>query len=893
MNTATLWITSDVCNIREQTMIITPKASGRQLVRVSLPLPRELLAEGQGIAVSDGREDTWAAVRSLTWHPTQGDGPRWVRRALLSFVYEFADLSPVSFELSPSESDCADATGFPVTTAIEDEAVVLRYAHGPELTLRPLAPSRESQTAPRLETVEENACFRWYRFHLMDRVWPRILEVRVGVLGMVTLVLHVQGRLEENGSAPDLGWAVSGIAAPGVLVSGETQRPLGDAPLSHSYAEGAGSELLFADGSYRLSHPAAPLKLRGRVEVSEGPEIDYRYWRCLETDEVPFQPTAWERAEVVIAPTALPLPTSTLESPHDLSVDWSWWDELYQTGPPLELQAYPELSALMEYHHRAIIRSAVRGDDWGNITSFADDRSSGQERGMNRLNHCPPIFQEGYRSGDRRLVEAAVLWCDNMYDRTIWWGADHPGGTRYPNSTTVWRSNSSVNFCTKGYDSFLIAYEHTGDPRMLEALEGQVAFASETVHAHQGECRNIGDVRDFVRLHRYTGEARHLEHALRLFTELRTRLSTGDLFDQGGRPLEQDPPFIASDHDGSHHGYAKPYIIGYALAGLPELVPLAPREPKLREVVRAVADFIATSQDPLGGWRYPHPRSPSINLSQGAEHAWQLVQADGLLGADQRHLDAVERVLRQRLQTWRLTGRIASGLGGWEYADGEPGPGESPAERYRSPDERDSRRDYDLGQPTLGTAPPEALVYLPEVLRFYLKHRPAERLLAEPGRDEPLGRFLARLEPGAASSLEPAVYPVTVDTDLDLDQMVQAAGLQRIGQQLTAANFPHPRQGQIRVDLQLHGFGRSLSTEGALEEMARLGCRPATAPELIALAATHDKLPDEFIVALGSSWLAPDGRTYVVFLVPSARRLVPYSRNCGWVSGSQFACVKQ
>ena len=31
--------------------------------------------------------------------------------------------------------------------------------------------------------------------------------------------------------------------------------------------------------------------------------------------------------------------------------------------------------------------------------------------------------------------------------------------------------------------------------------------------------------------------------------------------------------------------------------------------PKVRDMVRAVADFMAGSQDPVGGWRYPHPRS--------------------------------------------------------------------------------------------------------------------------------------------------------------------------------------------------------------------------------------------------------------------------------------------
>ena len=62
-------------------------------------------------------------------------------------------------------------------------------------------------------------------------------------------------------------------------------------------------------------------------------------------------------------------------------------------------------------------------------------------------------------------------WCDNFHDLSIWWGPDRTGGTRYNNIRAMnrkpidddrhfmWRSNSAVDFCTKGYCSFLLAYE--------------------------------------------------------------------------------------------------------------------------------------------------------------------------------------------------------------------------------------------------------------------------------------------------------------------------------------------------------------------------------------------------------------------------------------------------
>ena len=191
----------------------------------------------------------------------------------------------------------------------------------------------------------------------------------------------------------------------------------------------------------------------------------------------------------------------------------------------------------------------------------------------------------------------------------------------------MWRSERSVNFCTKGYDAFWLAWEETGDPRMREALDAQVAYAAKFIHADTGECRNIGDVRDFIRLYRYTGERRYLDEALRLFRELRNKLSTGHLFDQGGKPLDPDPPFIDEDQRGLKVGYAKPYIIGYALAGLPELIAVRARRAEADATVRAVANFLADSQDPIGGWRYPHPRSSAVIVSQGLEHAWQITQA--------------------------------------------------------------------------------------------------------------------------------------------------------------------------------------------------------------------------------------------------------------------------
>ncbi|NWG13555.1 MAG: hypothetical protein HXY20_08485 [Acidobacteria bacterium] len=676
----------------------------------------------------------------------------------MTFPFEFRDRAPVRFTFKSGKAGPPKAAIRTLTCQFEGESLRLTGPDGPMLRVRLLAPVRSSGAPRRVEVVESNAFFHWQRVHWPDPNWPRVIEVRADALGRVVVVAHLQRNLSGDGRVPDFGWEIETRASPATLRTGRSAVAVSGSIGRHFFQHGQSCALVFEGERWRIEHPTAALKRRGRVEVHTNAAggLVYRYWRCTADERVPMQQAAWRRAEFVVSPADQAPLTATLETSHEVQCDWRLWDELYACGPPLNLSDQPVLAELVRYHHGAIVRSMAVGDDWGNVTSYTDSQEHGAAFGMNRLNHCPSILEEAWRTGDRRLREAALLWCDNFHDLTIWWGKPQRGGTRYNNviaqgrtppdddRTYMWRSNDAVHFCTKGYDAFLLAYEETGDPRMWEAFTAQLAYAAEHVHA-LSETRNVGDVRDFVRLHRFTGQADHLEQALRLFRELRTRLSTGDLFDQGGERLESELPFIEEDTVGLRHGYAKPYIIGYALAGLPELARLAPDEPKLRDVVRAVADFLADSQDPVGGWRYPHPRSSRLLLANSMEQAWQLVQADRLLGPQESHLNAIERVLRQRLHGWRKTGKVFSSLTGWELATGKVKTNTELYALYAKPTDRDPARDYDEGRPELGTCPPEGLVYLPEVLAFYLKHRPAARLLAPPRADEPLGKVLARI----------------------------------------------------------------------------------------------------------------------------------------------------
>ena len=733
---------------------VSPASIGKQLVRTSLPLPRGFLSTNQTLIVRAGHGPESVGLRVLSWHPVTNVEPRTARRALVTFPYRFADLKPVMFTLETTKAHSERTRNLAVTLLAKGESFQLVWTDGRKMEVKLIAPPRTSSEPPSVETVEANQFFRWQRLHFPDPQWPRVIESRLDSAGGVVLVAHLQCGSTNDIFAPELGWELATPAKSVRLRSGESLTSAADKPLRHSFAEG-GEATCLLDDWLSVYHPTAPLKRRGGVEIVPGTNgfWTYRYLRCRAEDKVPMQLKSWQRAEMVIAPPALAKLTSSLTSAHQVEPGRKLWSALYGDLDPLS-GLPPVLNELVRYHRDAVVRSAAVGDDFGNITSYSDSSAHGASFGMNRLNHGGAIFETGWRSGDRRLTEAGLLWCDNFHDQSIWWGEPEPGGTRYvnivamnrtpPTRDYMWRSDDSVNFCTKGYDCFWLAWEETGDPRMMDALRVQTAYAAQHIHANQGECRNIGDVRDFIRLYQYTGEQQHLDQSLRLFRELRTKLSTGHLFDQGGRPLDPDPPFIEEDQGGLKVGYAKPYIIGYALAGLPELIPFAPNEPDLKETVRAVADFLAATVDPVGGWRYPHPRSSGVIMGQGLEHAWHLTQAARALGPEPKWLDAIELVLRARIHGWQSTGKVFSGLVGWEMSTGKVKDPKELYGLYQKPGDRDASRDYREGNVSFGAAPPEGIVYFEEVLGYYLQHRPIARLLAEPKPDEPLGLVLAR-----------------------------------------------------------------------------------------------------------------------------------------------------
>ncbi|HOJ67173.1 MAG TPA: hypothetical protein PK379_07955 [Candidatus Hydrogenedentes bacterium] len=730
-----------------------------RVVRGSLPFPVGM-SRGEDIVVYLDDHPIDADIRVLTRHPDEIGS---IRRALITFRYSpgaFPD-TPSKIRFIPERSPAKNARLLPETPVRQQGEFTgelgryrldftrsgVRVFQDGELAWEasPFSPGSFENAPVWTEVIEKGRWYLWVRQFQWNKSWPRILEARLDILGNAVLIARLQKRENEDGYCPAFGWTIrlSQAKAP---VSQER----------HDFTDG--TPWCLPVGNLNVSFPVAHRYRKGIVSVGPGEGhngIQMTYYRSTGEDRVPLQPFAWRAATVALGPDVATL-DNLLEDSSPFRPDPAQWRQVY---PDVDQKTWsPELETVRAFHREWIASATLEGDDFGNVTSMPRPAAFG----MNRLNHDVPIFEEYYRSGDLRLKRVALLWCDNMHDLSIWWGNQperHFGGTRYNNVTTqngqhrddktfMWRSNDAVTFCTKGYDAFFLAWEETGDPRMAVALLSQAAYATQAIRADTGECRNIGDALDFTRLYEYTGYRPWLEKALELFQQLREKLGPDHLFSQGGEPILPDETFIDTDAVGTRYPFAKPYILGYALAGLPRLLRYYPDEPRLVDTVRAVALFMARTVDPAGGWRYPHPKSSRVMIAQGMEHAAQLVRAAEALRTRGENieplLDAIETVLRARVQSVSRKHTIVNLLNRWEEAAGIIPTNGDLHSLYHRPEDRDPSRDYADGLIVADTSPPEGVVYFSEVLDYYAGLRdPANLSGGELPR--PLWQVLERL----------------------------------------------------------------------------------------------------------------------------------------------------
>ena len=87
---------------------VSPESTGRQLVRLSLNLPRGVVMKGQTLAASDGRLAVPTDLNILTWHKASR-GRASVDSAWAAFLYDFKSTQPVRFSLRPAPDKAGSA----------------------------------------------------------------------------------------------------------------------------------------------------------------------------------------------------------------------------------------------------------------------------------------------------------------------------------------------------------------------------------------------------------------------------------------------------------------------------------------------------------------------------------------------------------------------------------------------------------------------------------------------------------------------------------------------------------------------------------------------------------------------------------------------------------------
>lgn len=118
--------------------------------------------------------------------------------------------------------------------------------------------------------------------------------------------------------------------------------------------------------------------------------------------------------------------------------------------------------------------------------------------------------------------------------------------------------------------------------------------------------------------------------------------------------------------------------------------------------------------------------------------------------------------------------------------------------------------------------------------------------------------------------------PVTVNYDEKLEILLAFLAMDcdrrvDIDPNVTSENFPSKKSGTADIVIKLVcPEDRNLSTEEIIDELDRMGLRPAKPHELLSGTETYKLVAPEArdIIALGAAWEDPEGDNYVVGVYP-------------------------
>ena len=749
-----------------------------EIARVSVPVPAGLMPkQPAGIIVDQAGKRLPAQAHVITRHP---DGS--VRRAMLSFPVQLAAGRRVAYTYAPSEempagSPLAEVDGATATIttgawvlSLANDTLKLSNAKGVALAeLHAYVPALAQPRPPRLTVIENGPCFVWLRWRQDGVDVSREVDLQADKLGRLHLTQRVLRHLTGNGWTPDFGFELAAPRARALRVPEQPLHflslPVGEPLSKHPDLVPA---LQLADGSeVALANPLALRQHRGTIEAGpRGDAFTMRFSRlepvAEERQNLQHQEGMWQFVELALRPGPPEQLAAAIDQPLTIAVDWRAYDAVYRTGPPLRVK-HPLLKQLVEKYVTAIAGQSALGDDLGSLG------------GLERYNHCQYIWEDFFRTGDQRLLRVAMEYSENYNNYSVYWGpnADYYGGGRYPanDQTRPWpgsfrtRFNNAVTFCTKGYHSFWLTYEETGDPRFRYAAEQQAEWSAKHVTAGLNYTRCIGQVIDFVRMYEYTGERKYLEQSERLWGDFKAVQTPDLLFTEGGKPAIGTDLYVPDDRFGYEHPYVKSYITQYATNALPYLLAHAPDDQRLRDTIIACDDWMAKVQTPGGGWSYPGPTT--------AGFAWNIEYCHGLMeGYEVAHkpqyLDAIQRDLRAITALYAMYEAIPSGVTPWEYLAGMNN--DELGKKYRLGTDRDRGKDFTDGRLNFGFGP-DSTVYFQVLLRDYLRYRPEASLFTP----DPILDQILSLPPavggGFAQTGDPSLR-ITVRTSTSTEGLV-------------------------------------------------------------------------------------------------------------------------
>ncbi len=716
------------------------------VARIALPVPAGLLAGLPAEAILEGKRVPVQA-RVVTRHP---DGS--VRRVMLSLPVRLPPHGTQEGVYLAGKPAVPADRRIPAAIPTQRWKVVAGKdrieLHGANdillATIEPEGPEPGPVQAT-VQVLDSGPQFVWLRYDRAGDPWGRQWDVEVFRSGELRFTHRIQAKRDGDHWTPDFGWKMTARGARAAHLPKGAVRMLGRNPNSR-FADKENADLVaeiaFADGTPAcVANPLALRQNRGTFEAAQTSDaVILRSTRTepvkdIETQGLMIQEGAWRFSELLVAPLGKAEFVARLDAPLYSHADWRAYDAVYRSGVPLSVK-HPTLRDCVEKMVFALQDMQMKGDDLGSMPwRWSPRQSASDYTSAVRLNHSLYIWEDWFRGGDPRMRAVAHDWCRNYFDLGMYWGPDpkYYGACRRGNA---WRNkkrhgpgtfnprfDNTPIYVHKGWSNFWLMYEETGDPRYRHAAEAAAEWSMRNQHAGLSYTRTIGVVADAVKMYEYTGDRKHLDNAVRLWKTFQPTQGPDLLFTESGKPAVGNELYIGSDAAGYKTPFVKPYIVQYATNALPYLLRHTPADQRLRATILALNDWMARSQQPGGGWGYPH--SATAGLS------WNLEYVHGLLLAHEvaskpEYLDAVARNLRPIVQLGALHGWPASGINPWEGAAKIDA--QQRQQRYRLAKDRDALRDYDEGQIRFGQSPDNA-VHFQVVLRDYLGHRDEASLL--------------------------------------------------------------------------------------------------------------------------------------------------------------------